>query len=721
MNDTRPLIDAVTELLAGDGPDARPSADDVCDVVWLAARLPGTALLARSRAEPAAAERTEQPPAPAREPGSTAESPPEDRVLPRDRSGAGTVHHAGVPLTLPAVRPLPESLALGRALRPLRIRRPSRTRHVVNERATAHQAARTAIWDPILEPVRERWPDAALVVDDAPSMAMWRADLRGLHSLFGQLGAFRSLRRWWLEPGAGDRPRVHTGRGPGTDAVAALRDPTGRRLVVVVTDGVDGAWGSGRYHDMLSRLSRTNPVLVVSVLPHWLWPPAGLQVFAGRVRVSAPLQPNAGWECRAVEPGAPAAGHPIPVLDLTPQRFGRGVGVLAGGGRWTRMRLLCRQSPRTGGRPGRAVPADRLAQHLASRMTPEAYRLLLALACMPHFLLTDAIRAVQQRLAPGSGVAELAEVLLCGVFRAPDRAFAGTDGLFRFRSAEEAEALAKAAGPVLEAATRRILSEHLDESRRSAVHAAVARLERPGGTLLPTVAGVEPTPVDGVGPPPGAATLLVRDVVCLVSAQSRAHARGELAARASDAGGLRLLDAADLRTDPDAGVARLRAGWTADGTTGVHLDHADVLAEVPALRAAVTDLIENCAGPRLVYLCRRPAPAAPARLLPLPGLGPRFPRAYQELVEETAPLRMFRLVLGDLGAAPVEFEDLLWQRLGDSPVVGGVKRDTFLRTGQAIADAIRLRRRQRVGWLASAPVDVVDLPDDIDAYLRRGL
>src|SRR5947208_2849419 len=131
MNDTRALISAARDLLTAGRPDAGPSADDVCDAVWLAARLPGTNLF-----------------------------------------------------------------------------------------------------------TGPRWPDAAFVIDNAPSMAMWHDDLQGLHSLLGQLGAFRHLRRWLLESGAGERPQVHAGRGGLADAVTALRDPTGRRLAVVVTDGI---------------------------------------------------------------------------------------------------------------------------------------------------------------------------------------------------------------------------------------------------------------------------------------------------------------------------------------------------------------------------------------------------------------------------------------------------------------------------------------------------
>ncbi|BCJ55888.1 hypothetical protein Asp14428_73630 [Actinoplanes sp. NBRC 14428] len=288
--------------------------------------------------------------------------------------------------------------------------------------------------------------------------------------------------------------------------------------------------------------------------------------------------------------------------------------------------------------------------------------------------------------------------------------------------AEETQALATAAGPVLHAATRRILSEHFYGHQGPNPPAGQ---ESRDGTPQPaerdTRSSVIPGRPDRRIASADKDRLLVRDVVSLVGVQSRAIIRRELEARGLDAAGLRLFDAAELSAEHDDGVARLRAAWTTAGTTAVHLDNAHALPKVPALQSVVASLIRSGPGPRLVVLRRPRSSDAPLPSQLLGREGTRFTREHEEHTHETAPVRMFRLVLGDLGAAPVDFEDRFWKQLTRSRVTREVKRDAFLRTCQEIADAVRERRRKRVGWHTTAPLNVEDLPRDIDAYLRRGI
>src|SRR5262249_62426600 len=64
-------------------------------------------------------------------------------------------------------------LELGLALRPLRVRKPSRDRMVIEEEATARRAAEEHRWEPVMRAELVRWPDLALVVDGTPSMEVW--------------------------------------------------------------------------------------------------------------------------------------------------------------------------------------------------------------------------------------------------------------------------------------------------------------------------------------------------------------------------------------------------------------------------------------------------------------------------------------------------------------------------------------------------------------------
>ncbi|MEV6599748.1 SAV_2336 N-terminal domain-related protein [Actinoplanes sp. NPDC051346] len=746
-----PVVRAVGELLSSADLGWEPSADDICDALWLARHLPAGRLASRTApGEPPAARTPEGRAALPAASGAPAQDTTFDEVFPQDRSGNSTLHRAGQPLALPPVRPLPDSLAIGRALRPLRIRRPSRTRHTVDEAATAEQAARSGVWQPILRPRQERWPDAALVVDGAPSMAIWREDLRGLYALLGQLGAFRQLRPWRLIPGDG-RPQVCARLvarpglpGRGSDAVATLHDPGGRRLILVVTDGVHPGWGDGTYHRTLRELGTGNPVVVVSVLPHWLWPPGGMRVTPGRVKVDAPMQANSRWRYRAVSdmPSMDRNDCPIPVLDLSPRRFGKGVGMLAGDAAWTRARLLHEGGAEAADAPESLPASGELPAFFASRMAPGAYQLLTALACIPDFLAMGVVRAVQNRLLPRTGMAELAEVLLCGVFEPPEHTFAETGDLFRFRCAAHAEALAAAAGPVQAATVRRILGEVLGDATAGNEPATAGR-ERADAMLLPTAnvaASRVPASSDGPRHRTGADKLILRDVVCHLAAQSRARAVDILTERDLDAAGLRLLDVADLRRADDQGTTRLAELRQDAAATAVHLDNADLIARLPRLRTAVVAMISGSAqgrGPQIIILSRRPNTTAgvgvlrtlagllPLHLVALLGDGQQpsysYSREYQELLRENEPVRFFRLTIAGLGQVPVAFEDRLWRQVSGSTLLERVPRNLFLDTASALSGEVRRRRRGRVGLNPHVPVDAVDLPDDFDAFLRSTL
>nr|WP_221380385.1 SAV_2336 N-terminal domain-related protein [Actinoplanes polyasparticus] len=748
-----PITQAVAKLMNSSDLEWSASPDDVCDALWLARHLPADlGLMAdgvtKAQPENGLAENDAESAPPADLDPLAPDEVSSDVVFPRGKSARGALHRAARPLTLPRIRPLTDSLAVGRALRPLRIRRPSRSRLTVDERSTADQAARSGLWQPILRPRQERWPDVAVVIDGGSTMSLWREEIDGFQSLLGQLGAFRQLRTWRLTSGTGGvRVSPHltapAGRADnGMDPVATLHDAAGRRLIVVVTDGVHHAWGNGRYHDTLTRLGATNPVIVVSILPHWLWPANGIQVRPGRVRVQMPMSANARWGYRRVEDMV--SNHrddcPVPVLDLSPRRLGKGVNMLVGGSAWARMRLLHDHRDQPLPDVEELPDSDDLPDYFASQLSPAAWQLLQALACMPDFLRMEAIRAVQHRLFPDTGVAELAEVLLCGVFESPEQSVFHHGNLFRFRRSADVAALADAASPVDEVAVKRILGEQLEVSRGQSRRVLVGGISDPNDKLVE--AAEVPMSRLSVLPPDerrssGPRQLVLRDVVCQLAAQSRARAKEILAEQGIDTRGLRLLDAAVLRLERDEGTLRLHAERSAEGITALHLDNADRLTALPKLRSAVLAMIGAGAigeGPQLVILSRRPstkpgvssartqAELLPLRLDALLGDGPpvaySYTRELQELVEETAAVRIFRLTVGRIGRVPIAFEDRLWQHLSRSSEIDRVSRRHFHDLAMALVAEIGRRRRARLGPMPRGVVEPIDLPDDFEAFLR---
>ena len=74
---------------------------------------------------------------------------------------------------VPASTALPGSLALMRALRPLKLRAPDIRRRTLDEAATVDATARSGALMPVLHAGSERRFSLALVVDTGPAMAVW--------------------------------------------------------------------------------------------------------------------------------------------------------------------------------------------------------------------------------------------------------------------------------------------------------------------------------------------------------------------------------------------------------------------------------------------------------------------------------------------------------------------------------------------------------------------
>ncbi|WP_268257396.1 SAV_2336 N-terminal domain-related protein, partial [Streptomyces longispororuber] len=234
--------------------------------------------------------------------------------------------------------PPADPLALGRALRPLRLFRSSPYDVELDEEATAEQAAVDGLWTPVCRSVPERRLDLLLLVDDGPSMALWRRTARGIGALMEQTAAFRTVRqvRWNPE-----------------EELAASAPPGGRGLVLVVTDGGHEAWRDGRAAALLHRLAGASPTAVLSVLPQHLWDLTLPTVAPVRLRAASPAEPNRRYDAEsgpfeaetlaphAVPDPGPADAVAVPVVELRPESLGRWARLVAADtGAWHRLAAL---------------------------------------------------------------------------------------------------------------------------------------------------------------------------------------------------------------------------------------------------------------------------------------------------------------------------------------------------------------------------------------------
>ena len=353
---------------------------------------------------------------------------------PSPGKGRTSLTGTGMSVPVPASTALPGSLALMRALRPLKLRAPDIRHHTLDETATVEATARSGALMPVLHAASERRFSLALVVDTGPAMAVWGKLAAELTAALQRLAAFRDLQRWYLHT---DRDRVlgvcHSARAnPALRDPAELLDPSGRRVILVLTDSAGSAWYSGAMAQTLRMWGCGGPVAILQPLPQQLWSRTALSPVRGRLIAARQAAPNAELEFTprgraarwyrlldAAENAAVAPPVPVPVLEIGPEwlrGWARLVGV-AHGATLDCAVTLAPASPALELSAPAPEPADATAEnrirHFVEQASPEARRLASCLAATP--LSLPVMRHVQQAMVPGSGPSHLAEVLLGGL------------------------------------------------------------------------------------------------------------------------------------------------------------------------------------------------------------------------------------------------------------------------------------------------------------------
>ncbi|MFK4800770.1 SAV_2336 N-terminal domain-related protein [Streptomyces sp. MPA0124] len=429
-----------------------PDAEQLCDALWLARwtrsddaadapPVPGPLLAppvigppVRPVVLPPGATRApapEQPEAPAARRVALYPLPPGEGPGVR---GAGRAR--ALPLGVPAAPVLPAPLELQRSLRPLQGYRSPATplRSELDEVATAEVSARAGgLILPVRRHLSRRDARLQLVLDASSSMRVWGRLFAELAQIFSRLGAFSDVQVSHLHQGPDGEPAVSRSADPlGAPLHAAdrLSDPTGRRIVVLVSDCAGPLWHSGHAHRLLHHLSRQGPVAVLQPLPQRMWNRTRLPVTFGALSRGDTLGGGAVLRVRTAS-GASAEARrgalAVPVLPPEPVALGSWARLLSGAGPvpgavgWVR----ADQPAAPAARPDRRrTPLERVSRFSAGA-SPAAARLAVYLAATP--LCLPVMQLVQRTMLPGSGPSELAEVLVGGlVTRA--RADHGEDG-----------------------------------------------------------------------------------------------------------------------------------------------------------------------------------------------------------------------------------------------------------------------------------------------------
>lgn len=199
------------------------------------------------------------------------QSPEEPKTGIYPRNEQQTSKSSNLSFKVPDAPSLREPLTLARALKPLMRRVPSGRELVLDEAATIQRIADEGLWIPVLKSAVEPWLDLELVVDEAISMQIWRHTIREWERLLKNYGIFRDVRVWGLITDENEQVQIRRGIGATAKnqtprSPKELIDPTGRRLVLVVSDCVSSVWRNGELTPVLELWAKQGSMAIVQML-----------------------------------------------------------------------------------------------------------------------------------------------------------------------------------------------------------------------------------------------------------------------------------------------------------------------------------------------------------------------------------------------------------------------------------------------------------------------
>lgn len=335
---------------------------------------------------------------------------------------------SGVPIKTPAATPLSGALEIARALRPLQRRVPSRTFFTLDEQETAQQSAEQRALVPILRPERTRWLAVDLVVDLSASMIIWRSTIEEFRQLLLRQGAFRDVRIWGLDTEAAtEQLSLYAGqrlnwRSTLSHGINELRDLAGQRLILLVSDAISTGWHSGKVARAIAAWGQTNPVVLVQVLPSWLWTRTALgKETEAKLTATSPGVPNMKLNVSVTdewsdEPRTSESDVPVPVVTLAPEVLGRWAQMVVGRGEVRVSGIILDTTSRNRElSPTRSLSAEQRVERFLRLASPTARELALLLAAVPITL--PIINLIQASMLPKARQGHVAEVLLSGLMK----------------------------------------------------------------------------------------------------------------------------------------------------------------------------------------------------------------------------------------------------------------------------------------------------------------
>ena len=335
-----------------------------------------------------------------------------------------------ISLRVPDAPSLREPLTLLRALRPLMRRVPSPTEEVIDEVATVNTIADNGVFLPVMQPILEPWLELNLVVDESISMLIWRHTISELKRLFEHYGIFRDVSTWAIATDKAGKPRLRRNIGVAAQEMnfagdRELIDPSGRSVIVVVSDCVSDIWRNGEVLRLLQIWTQTAPLAILQMLPERMWQRTGLALGSMvRLASSSPGVPNRElvitkqliWDDIEFE-----TAIKVPVFSLERELVKKWSKMVAAQGSMEAVGFIF--SPDTEAildleevaESPTLNPQERVQNfHLSS--SPLGVRLAILLAAAPVINL-PIVRIIQSKMLPDSDQVQVAEVFLGGLLK----------------------------------------------------------------------------------------------------------------------------------------------------------------------------------------------------------------------------------------------------------------------------------------------------------------
>ncbi|CAM5264782.1 Cytochrome c OS=Streptomyces aurantiogriseus OX=66870 GN=GCM10010251_84910 PE=4 SV=1 [Streptomyces aurantiogriseus] len=420
-----------------------PHWQEVADAVWLAAHWSRTGRTIPEESGPVDDDESVDvaplPPAPSSDvqqvPTAEESGPYAALSLPAS-SPEGPAQVRPGPPVLPGARPhVPgpgaRSAQLARALHRLARRVPSREALLLDEELTAERMALDELWLPLFRPGWAKAFDLVVLIDNGPTMAIWRGETAALGAAAEHSGAFRSVRTVHLNvPHAGAGvPTLRWSAAGSTADLGEVLDGRGDRLFLVVTDGLGHGWAAYAADILLHRLGRAGPTALVHLLPPHMRHRSSLHPHAlvleaggfGASNRNLHLRPPfSGPDPLRPLPETDGEATAVPVLSLKPGSLTAWADLVVGEPGVRRELPVVLAGSLSAGTPAPGLRAPQLPRGAAAAVrrfftlaTPAARRLATYLAAAPFEF--DLIQQLRDRTMPDTGAEHLAEILMGGL------------------------------------------------------------------------------------------------------------------------------------------------------------------------------------------------------------------------------------------------------------------------------------------------------------------